>query len=650
MAEYGVKVKIEAQENAGDAVKKVKKEAEAALFPLEKLQKKLQSIGKKTGITHLRDKVKGLTGSLKEAGAEARNFVGCIGLLGGGIIGGAVLAFNKLFLSVASGNEQLGLTLRNVTGSAQGAQNALGLVQKSIRGMPVDANDAANAFMRLKSAGLEPQADTMKRLADVAGHTGKSLTEVAECLAGLKQGQTGGLAELLGGNVKQAGNYIVAEFADAQGRMRRMAVRQGADARKNAAALQKLYEKAMEAKGIEGGAKRFGSTWQGMIARAQSLWQRFAGMVMDSGPFQKLKSHVQDILAQLEKLEETGGLKAIAEEWGQTFCDAIDSIWENGKKLVGWFQNDFLPAFGEVKTFLGGWGGVLKAVAAIMAGPLIVALALAGKAVIGFGIALMTTPVGWIMLAIASIAGVVYLLYKNWGKISAWLKQFFGPLINFFSDIFSKIKNIFSSIWDSIVGYISGVIDRICGAFDQGFLQGLLQIFKEFNPLSWIMGALDNLTQYLFGFSLIDAGKGMINSLWDGIVSVWDGLKEWLYSAWESLTGWLPDKVKEWLGIRKSGGQPGGPPPTPSAKDFKPSDPPHQLSPNGFRPSGQPTGAVGFMSKGSSGYFVGPQEQTIKTEVVITGENLPPGLKVSTPKSQADKTNIDCGYMLPGVG
>ena len=127
-----------------------------------------------------------------------------MGLLGGGLQGGAIAGLKSLFLNVATGNEALARSIANVTGSADSAKAALAGIQASLRGW--DTEDAANAFMGLKRAGLGTSEQDLKKLADIAGHTGKSLTEVADIMAGLKDGSTGGLDELLGGNIKKMGN------------------------------------------------------------------------------------------------------------------------------------------------------------------------------------------------------------------------------------------------------------------------------------------------------------------------------------------------------------------------------------------------------------------------------------------------------------
>lgn len=54
------------------------------------------------------------------------------------------------------------------------------------------------------------------------------------------------------------------------------------------------------------------------------------------------------------------------------------------------------------------------------------------RAFITAGIAIMTTPVGWVIAGVAAIAAAAYLIYRNWGPISA-----------FFTAHWTRIRNIF---------------------------------------------------------------------------------------------------------------------------------------------------------------------------------------------------------------
>lgn len=97
--------------------------------------------------------------------------------------------------------------------------------------------------------------------------------------------------------------------------------------------------------------------------------------------------------------------------------------------------------------------------------------AIASRAVIRFGIALFTTPIGWITLGIAAIAAGAYLVYRNWDRI--------GPM---FTRVWAVIKGGFASAWawfrglpaqftqlgrDILNGLISGITSRVDAAVNE---------------------------------------------------------------------------------------------------------------------------------------------------------------------------------------
>ncbi|MNQ91564.1 hypothetical protein D3C85_1069520 [compost metagenome] len=91
-------------------------------------------------------------------------------------------------------------------------------------------------------------------------------------------------------------------------------------------------------------------------------------------------------------------------------------------------------------------------------------------AFIRLGIAIMTTPVGWIMAAIALIAGAAYLIYKNWDTLGPWFKEMWGNIGDFFSGLPAKAMEWGSAIikalgdgigqqWETLKSTLKGYTD-----------------------------------------------------------------------------------------------------------------------------------------------------------------------------------------------
>lgn len=172
-------------------------------------------------------------------------------------------------------------------------------------------------------------------------------------------------------------------------------------------------------------------------------------------------------------------------------------------------------------------------------------------------LAMLTTPVGWIITGIAAVAGAAYLIYRNWDGIAAW-----------FGDLWESIKAWFSQ-------GIGGIVRDLLSFSPAGLLlRAIDEVFELFGarPLSemgaewigtlvdgvssswqaittWAGERLEALGEIFGGFSLGEIGGAWIDSLKSGINEQWQGLSSWLREKLDTLTGWLPDWAKEGLGI-----------------------------------------------------------------------------------------------------
>lgn len=78
------------------------------------------------------------------------------------------------------------------------------------------------------------------------------------------------------------------------------------------------------------------------------------------------------------------------------------------------------------------------------------------KALAVVGATLMATPLGWIIASVAALAGLAFLVWKNW-----------EPISEFFSNMFTKLAHD----WNEIVGWISDGISAI-GSIIPDWLKG----------------------------------------------------------------------------------------------------------------------------------------------------------------------------------
>jgi len=178
-------------------------------------------------------------------------------------------------------------------------------------------------------------------------------------------------------------------------------------------------------------------------------------------------------------------------------------LLSGGRRLVAFGRASMLAAVMSARMGTGLIGLASRAIPAAVAG------------IRALGLAILTTPVGWILAAVAAIAGAAYLIYKNWDGIAQW-----------FGDMWGGVKAFFS--------------------------QGIGDITKDllsFSPAALLLQGIDAVFEMFGARPLTEVGGEWIGGLWSGISERWDQLTGWLATKMEDLAGWMPDWAKDKLGL-----------------------------------------------------------------------------------------------------
>ncbi|XFB06431.1 hypothetical protein AAGT13_21025 [Azotobacter salinestris] len=184
--------------------------------------------------------------------------------------------------------------------------------------------------------------------------------------------------------------------------------------------------------------------------------------------------------------------------------DFADKLPQRLDQLVGLFRDLYagiqpvIQAAGWLVDTFGGANVILGVLGAMIGGWLLTSIYALGTAIYGLGTAILATPIGWIVAGLAAVAAAGYLLVRNWDQISAWWTQKF---------------------------------EDVRAAFKEGFLDGLLAAWREYNPVGLIMEAFNGLVKYFTG--------------WD-IAAI---LSEKISAAAQAVKGALPDWMRGLLGI-----------------------------------------------------------------------------------------------------
>lgn len=155
---------------------------------------------------------------------------------------------------------------------------------------------------------------------------------------------------------------------------------------------------------------------------------------------------------------------------------SVEGFFEGLKRLASLLQ--------RVADLCGGWSNVLLGLVALISGKALLALGSLALAFGQLGMAMLATPVGWF---VAAIAGVAYAIHKNG--------------------------------------------EGVRKAFEQGWLRGLLQIFLS------VMDGLNELVATLTGVDLYSIGSQWIDGLLRGIKQGWQQLAGWLDKGLDSIAG-----------------------------------------------------------------------------------------------------------------
>lgn len=419
-------------------------------------------------------------------------------------LGAGLFGFKRLFLDTAVAFEKYSVMMRTLEGSQEKAKKSLDWVSDFAMKTPLELDEVMEAFIKLRTFGMDPMNGTLMALVDQNAKLGGSGETLQRIILGVGQAWTKG--KLQGEEAMQlleAGvpvwdllakrlHMTTAEIVQLseKGRLGRKVIIQLVDAMEEASAGASIAQS---------------KTWAGLISNLSDQWARFANKVMDRGVFDALKARLGDILDRVNAMADSGKLDKIATQWAGGFLRIIssvdrlvfgfDKLSARGTKLhmPGLFET--LPGRLEqiekrmqpVVDLFGGWTNTIGLLAAaIVGGPLLAAIGslttsivllgaassglIAKIALLSFGpavaaignlitavragygaiaafnLVLAANPIGLVIVGVAALAGAALLIYKNW--------DFLSEKIN---GIWQSIKTAF----DVGMAYIQPIIDKL---------------------------------------------------------------------------------------------------------------------------------------------------------------------------------------------
>lgn len=329
-----------------------------------------------------------------------------------------------------------------------------------------------------------------------------------------------------------------------------------------------------------------------------------------------------------------------------------------------------LAAVGGVSGILATVGGAFTAFSGVITATVL-------PAIYSIGTALLTTPVGWILAAIAAIAGAVYLIWKNWDTVSGWIMSAWGKVSAFLDTSIGKILAVFvfpligiplliikhwgviwgwlQGLWGRITAFLQTTVDQILLTFVTPFIGLLHRIYQNWGAIvQWFSDLWTQVSAFF------DTGVGQAVAMLVPFIGIplriykhWEGIKDFFSGLWDGIqTGfsafidgflgawdWLNGAVD--LAIKKLADMVSG---VPIIGDVL------SKAVSFFGTDAQPTGAEAAQVPAQNYRAVNETRTSVtrqESTVAVNFQNLPAGARVAQPQGEVP-VKVSSGFAFAG--
>lgn len=480
---FSVKALIGVTDRISRPLEQMNRQIRATLAPIERLRRQRVDLSRSLGL----DRLSRSFGALR---SQVSGLLLPLGVGGGGVMFG-LGQFSRGIIDASAQMEKFGAMLTSITGSAEGAQTALAWIRDFATETPLQITEVTDAFVRLKTFGLDPTDGTMKALVDQMAKTGGGAAELNGIILAVGQAWTKG--KLQGEEALQLlerGVPVWDLLSEKTGRTAAALQDMASKGELGRDAIRVLIQEI--GKSSSGAAAEQMKTFNGLMSNLADRWTNFQIAIGDAGFFDAVKDAIGGLLDTVEDMARSGALQALASDISNGLTAGlrglVDTVREIDLRGLVAEMRGFFASVAAGIAYVGGLRNVLIGLGVVMSGPLIAALASVAGAIARIGIALAANPIG---LAVMGIAAGVYLIYDNWGGIDRWFETKMG------------------SVRD---------------ALDSSLLDGLAEVGRQFNPARVFAEGIDGLGAYLFGADLagfadkaLTAGEALVMKLVEGV-------------------------------------------------------------------------------------------------------------------------------------
>jgi tape measure domain-containing protein len=464
-------------------LRRINSQIETLKAPVRNFGQELSKSLHLTGLTQVREGLAGI-------GREAVALTFKLAAMGGA----AGFAFKNMFIDPTAEFENLAVSLEAVEGSAEKGKKAMAWITDFAKTTPLELDTTTKAYTMLKNAGINPMNGSLMALVDSNAKINGSQENMIEITRQLGQAWMKNKLQQEEVNVlTERGAKVVPLLAKAMGKNDTaiMAmIGKGKIGRKEIALL-------IEAMGKDaaGAAEKQSRTWTGMMSTLTDTWKGTVNKLMtSSGSFDFLKGKLDAFIKRLDFLQTPEGMKEI-DAYGKKLYDTLAAIAD--------FSGQAWAKINQLAQTVGGFGNLAKiafaAIAAMMAGPLLLAITSVISGMVTLTTVLLANP---LVLAVGLIAAAVFLLWKNWDAVV------------------EGVSNGINTIKELLVGGLMSAIDGVTGGIKlalAAIVDGVLGVIRAFanlaqfkNPFSgsepmFVMPAIPQPTSQASGSPALNA-------------------------------------------------------------------------------------------------------------------------------------------------
>jgi|GEM_PF-3096521 len=233
-------------------------------------------------------------------------------------------------LDTAGEFEKYKAILTTLEGSSQKANESFGWVKEFAKKTPYELSEVTQAFVKLRSYGINPTDGTLKTLGDTSAGMGKKLEDAVEMMADAMTGENERLKEF-GIKASTQGDYIKYTWSNSSGEAKETIVKNNSEIIKStlSAIFNDKYQGAMD---------NLSQTWEGLTSNLKDNWTQFkADVAVNSGFFDGAKEAVRTFNKEFSTITNNAEYMEVlgtSIKWGAVgIIEAVQSV---SRIFLGW--------------------------------------------------------------------------------------------------------------------------------------------------------------------------------------------------------------------------------------------------------------------------------------------------------------------------